>query len=306
MAPFPVTSSADGVRITLNEFLKQPSLIREVVLSMANQSFLADAVLRNAGTTPSGLIRYRESSPLYADTDVQTRAEFAEVAVGQISLGKPMIALVEEKALAAVISDEMVRRMNIDMLRTQLERIRNTMRRSYDRTLFRVLTEHPRVQRHVVPTPWDDPTAKHRIDLWDAKRLVSTAAPDGMADSEFGFEPDTLIIGRDAESALFASDEFNKVYLNSPQVTEAPIYRGQLPNSVYGLTIMVTPLAEFADKAVIMQRNVAGFIADELPLTVSDPYRIEERKMSRADVQRASAVGLDQPKAVVVLEGIAA
>lgn len=305
MAPISVTDSQAESRISINEFLRDPLLIREVVLSMANQSFLADSVLRNAGTTPSGLIRYRESSPLYADTDAQSRAEFAEVPIAEVSLGRPMIALVEEKALGVVVSDEMVRRLNIDMLQRQLLMVRNTMRRSYDRTLFKILTQHPRVQRHVVPKAWDDPTAKHRIDIFDAKRLISTAAPDGMADSEFGFTPDTLIIGRDAEAALFASDEFNKIYMNSPIVTQSPIYLGQLPNQVYGLDIMVTPLAEFADKAVIMQRKVAGFIADELPLTVSETYRVEEKKFSRADVQRASACGLDQPKAVVVLEGIA-
>lgn len=306
MAPFPVTDSTAGPRVTLNEFLKDPLLLQEVVLSMAKQSFLADAIFRAAGTTPAGLIKYRESSPMYANSEAEVRAEFAEVPIADISMGKPMIALVEETALGVIISDEMKRRMAIDLLSTQIRAVHNTMRRSYDRAAFRVLTEHPRVQRMVVPKEWDDPTAKHRLDLLDAKRLVATAQPDNMTDSEFGFEADTLVIGRDMESALFASDEFNKIYMNSPVVTEAPIYRGQLPRQIYGLDVFVTPLQQFANKAVVMQRKVSGFVADELPLQTTEWYRIEPRKMNRADVQRASAVGLDQPKAVVVLEGLAA
>lgn len=299
----PVTDSQAESRISINEFLKDPLMIREVVLSMTNQGFIADSVLRNAGTTPSGLIRYRESSPLYADSEPQTRAEFAEVPIAEVSLGRPMVALVEERALGVVISDEMVRRMNIDMLQRQLQMVRNTMLRSYDRTFFNVLFTHPRVQKHVVTTPWGDPDAKARIDIFDAIRAVEEASADNTIDSEFGFTADTLIIGRGSRADLFASDEFNKIYMNSPVITEAPIYRGQLPNQIFGLTVLVSSRVP-AGKAVVMQRNVAGFIADELPLTVSPTYRVEEKKFSRADVQRASAVGLDQPKAICVLEGV--
>jgi hypothetical protein len=298
-----VTDSQAESRIQINEFLKDPLMVREVVLSMTNQGFIADSVLRNAGTTPSGLIRYRESSPLYADSEPATRAEFAEVPIAEISLGRPMVALVEERALGVVISDEMVRRMNIDMLQRQLMMVRNTMLRSYDRTFFNVLFTHPRIQRHAVTTPWGDPDAKQRVDIFDAIRLVEEASADGTVDSEFGFTADTMIIGRGSRADLFASDEFNRIYMNSPAITEAPIYRGQLPRTIYGLNVLVSPRVP-PGKAIVMQRNIAGFIADELPLTVSETYRVEEKKFARADVQRASAVGLDQPKAVVLLEGV--
>lgn len=301
----PVNDSQSGNMISINEFLKDPLLIREVVLQMMTKHFLADTIFRNAGTTPSGMIRYKESSPIYANSDPQVRAEFAEVPIADVSVGRPMVALVEELALGAIISDEMRRRQNFDAFQRQLLAIRNSMTRKWDRTLFRMLFTHPRVQRMVVPKEWDDPTAKHRIDILDAKRLVTEASADDTPDAEFGFEPDTLIIGRSVEASLMASDEFNKIYMNSPVVTESPIYRGQLPRQIYGLDVFVSPLPELDDKAVATQRKVCGFVADELPLTVSETYRVEERKLSRADVQRASAAGLDQPKSVVILEGIA-
>lgn len=301
---FTVSDSQAGTQVTINEFLREPLMIREVVLNMTNRGVLVDAVLRNAGTTPAGLIRYRESSPIYADTDAQTRAEFAEVPIAEVSMGQPRIALVEERALGVVISDEMVRRLNIDMLQRQLLMVRNTMFRSWDRTFLNTIFTHPGVTRLPVTTPWDASTARHRVDLFDAIRLVEEASADDQgADSEFGFSADTLIIGRGSRAALFASDEFNRIYMNSPAVTSAPLYTGQLPNQVFGLTVMVSPYVP-AGKAVVMQRNIAGFVADELPLTVSPTYRIEEKKMARADVQRASAVGLDQPKAICILDGV--
>jgi hypothetical protein len=306
MALFPVTDSQAGPRITLNEFLNQPLLIQEAVLQVLNRQLMVDAVLRNAGTTQSGVIKYRESSPLFADTDAQTRAEFAEVPIAETSEGEPRVATVEERALAVVISDEMVRRQQVDMLQRQLLRVQNTMRRSWDRTFFDMIVDHPNVQRLVITNPWSNPTTgKPRIDLLEAIRLVEEAAPVGYTDAEWDFTPDTLIIGRGTKADLFTNEEFNKVYNSAGDAArENLMYTGTLPRQVYGLDVLVSATRVPAGKAIVMQRNVAGFIADELPLNVTPLYRKEENKMSRADVQRASGMGLDQPKAVVILEGV--
>jgi hypothetical protein len=56
--------------------------------------------------------------------------------------------------------------------------------------------------------------------------------------------------------------------------------------------------------AIVMQRNRAGFVADELPFMASPLYREEPRKTWRSDVQRAAAIGLDQPLSIVLLSGI--
>ena len=56
--------------------------------------------------------------------------------------------------------------------------------------------------------------------------------------------------------------------------------------------------------AIVMQRKRAGFVADELPFQASPLYRQEERKSSRSDVQRASAIGLDEPLSIVLLSGV--
>ena len=120
---------------------------------------------------------------------------------------------------------------------------------------------------------------------------------------EFDFEPDTLIISRDSKYDLFANEKFNRIYENSPLVSEHLLYTGKLPKQIQDLDVMVSSRVP-AGKAVVMQRNIAGFIMDELPLTVTPMYRVEEKKFSRADVQRASGVGLDQPKAIAVLDGV--
>jgi hypothetical protein len=301
---FPLLDSQSGPRITINEFLKDPLLIRELVLRMTSQGFIADALLRNAGQNASGVVKYRESSPIYANTDAQTRAEFAEVPIAETSEGEPKMALVEERALAIVVSDEMRRRMSIDPVQRQLLRVRNTMFRSWDRTFFDMIFDHPGVQHLAVPQPWSSTTTTARQDILEAIDMVERAAPDGIDDAEFDFEPDTLVIGTGTRTDLMGNEKFNQVY-QGDIASENLLYRGKLPRQIMNLDVLVSRRVR-AGKALVMQRNIAGFRSDELPLDVTPLYRDEPRKMSRADVQRATAMGLDQPKAIVVLDGVAA
>lgn len=303
MALFPANDSQAGPRVTINDFLKDPLLIRETVLRMTAQGWLADAILRPAGMTPAGVVRYRESSPLYANSDPQTRAEFAEVPIADTSEGEPRVSYVEEKALGAVISDEMRRRMNIDMLQRQLVRIRNSMFRSYSDTFLNAIFSHPSVQHVAVTNPWSDPDSTVREDIYEGVRLIEEASIDGTLNTQLEFEADTLIIGRGTRADLLGNEKFNKVYEQGDLVRENMLFTGRLPRQILTLDTLVSPRVP-AGKAIVLQRKICGFIADEVPLTVSELYRKEENKYWRADVQRASAMGLDQPLAVCILDGV--
>ena len=46
-----VVSAFDGPRITVNDFIKDPLRIPELIIQMTKQGFLADAVLRQGGNT---------------------------------------------------------------------------------------------------------------------------------------------------------------------------------------------------------------------------------------------------------------
>lgn len=303
MALFPVNDSQAGPRVTINDFLKDPLLIRETVLRMTAQGWLADAILRPAGMTPAGVVRYRESSPLYANSDPQTRAEFAEVPIADTSEGEPAVSYVEEKALGAVISDEMKRRQNIDMLQRQLVRIRNSMFRSYSDAFLNAIFTHPKVQHVAVTNPWSDPDSTVREDIYEGVRLVEEASIDGTLNTQLEFEADTLIIGRGTRADLLGNEKFNKVYEQGDLVRENMLFTGRLPRQILTLDTLVSPRVP-TGKAIVLQRKICGFIADELPLTVSEMYRKEENKYWRADVQRASAMGLDQPLAICILDGV--
>ncbi len=288
----------DGPRITIDAFLNDPLKIPALVFEMAQQQFIADALLRSAGPVNSGSVMYYTSTPFYADVDAAIRAEFGEVPVASGSRGAPKVTYVDERALAILISDEMKRRMNVDPVNTQLMQVRNTMVQNWDQAFITAIKAA--ITQTVTGSAWGTATTGSavRTDLVKAMQLIATAKAPGQ-NTAFGFKADTLVISQSRQFDIIRQEDFNKPYLGNI-ADENLLYTGKLPSKIMGLDVVVSRTLDDAT-ALVMQRKVCGFIADELPLQTSEMYRDEPRKTWRADVQRASAIGIDQPLAVAAI-----
>lgn len=295
-----VVSSVDGPRITVNDFVKDPLRIPELVINMAKQGFLADSVLRNGGINEAGAVRFNESTPLYADDNAEIRAEFAEVPVGITSTGDPRVAFVSERSLAIMVSDEMRRRQTLDPVTRQLTQVRNTLVRSWDDAFMNAVLTNSGVNTVTAAAGWSGASVDIRKDINAARKLVDNAqTPSG---SEFAFEADTLIVNKTTKFDLLNSSQFQGPYQGNI-ASENLLYTGKLPNQILTLDVLVSNRVP-TGKAIVLHRNVAGFISDELPLQATPLYRDEPRKTWRSDVQRASAIGIDNPKAITVISGV--
>lgn len=295
-----VVSSFDGPRVTVNDFVKDPLRIPELVINMAKQGFLADSVLRNGGLNESGAVRFNESTPLYADDNAEVRAEFAEVPVGTTSVGDPRVTFVEERALAILVSDAMRRRQVIDPVTRQLTQVRNTLIRSWDDAFMKAIIGNAGVNTVTAAAAWSGASVDIRKDINAARKLVDNAQTANG--SEFAFEADTLIVNKTTKFDLLGSEQFQGPYVGNI-ASENLHYTGKLPNQILTLDVLVSNRVP-AGKAIVLHRNVAGFISDELPLQATPLYRDEPRKTWRSDVQRASAIGIDNPKAITVISGV--
>jgi len=302
--PTPVYSASDGPRITVDALIKDPLQIPALILDMSQNEFVVDAVLRNAGLAQSGVIRYEESTPLYADQNPSLRAEFGEVPVVPTSIGLPRAVYAHERAMAIMVSDEMKRRQVVDPVTRQMLQVKNTMVYSWNAAFISAVLNNSSVQTQVSANPWASSNATIRADLANAGYLIENAnitSPSGIP-QWLGFEPDTLIVNHVTRAALLQSSSFAAPYLGDI-ASENLLYTGKLPNKIFNYDVLVSRQIPVGN-AILMQRNRAGFIADELPMMASPLYRDEPRKVWRSDVQRAAAIGFDQPLAVVVLSGI--
>jgi hypothetical protein len=314
---YPITSSYDGQRITVDDYLKDPLRIPALVLDIMQNEFIIEHVLRNAGNNQSGAVRYEQSTPLFAAKDATLRAEFAEVPAVTGDVGEILVAYSYERAMAISVSDEMRRRQLLDPVTRQLTQVKNTMIKDWNQAFFALLQSTiPTTQVYAINSSeaWDGTTSIAgsssptpfiiRDQLADAKYLVDNAALPSQPQNFFGYEADTLICDHVAKLALFKSQDFARPYIGDI-ASEAIQYTGLMPRQVMNLNVLVSRQCPTGNAFVLM-RNRLGFISDEVPMTATPLYRDEPRKMWRSDIQRASAMGLDQPFAIVQLTGITA
>lgn len=302
MAPLPTVTSQDGPKITLNAFLKDPLLVPTTVVKLMDQGFLADAILRRAGQADAGVVRFDESTPIYSDSTVRVRAEMAEVPIAQGSLGNPNVAYTEDRSLSVVITDEDKRRSNIDKLNVRMMQVKNSIVQAWDKAFVTAVLTNPSVNAYTASGVWSAGSYDIRNDILSAAKTIDTATdPQG---SQYGFEADTLVVNKTTKYDLLRSAQFQTPYVGNI-ASENLRYTGVLPRKILDFDVLVVPSNILADgTAIMLQKNVAGFIADEVGLNATATYRDEPRKVWRSDVQRVSAVGLDQPKACTLITGI--
>jgi hypothetical protein len=302
--PTAVRGYSDGPRITVNELLKDPLVIPQLILDITQNEFVMDSVLRNGGAAPSGAVRYAESTPLYADDYPEIRPEFGEVPVVPTSIGIPRVVFSHERAMAIMVSDEMRRRQSVDPVTRQLLQVKNTMVYSWNTAFYSAVVANASIQTLAVANTWASAGATIRADIAQACYLVENAniaAPSGVI-QWLGFEADTMIINHGTKNTFLQSNTFAAPYVGDI-ASENLLYTGVLPQKILNLDVMVSRQVP-AGNAIIMQRNRCGFYADELPFVAGPLYRDEPRKTFRSDTQRAAALGLDQPLSICLLSGV--
>lgn len=304
MATTKVVSVQDGPRLTVSSLIKNPTVIQRRLISMMENQFIVDSLLRKLPPTDSGVYEYHESTPLFADGDAEIVEEFGEIPVITGRVGQRKVAYTVKRALALLISIEMRNRNNIDRVNTQQVQIKNTMIRTWETAFFRVLLNHPDVPSLAATGAWDDSSSKIRTDIAEATSLIEDATT-GEAQNYLGFTPNTLVIGKRTRTDLIQSDDFMKAY-SDKLVDQSPAYTGTLPGQFVGLNIMVSREMDrlAPGRALLLERGTVGGIGDERPLHVTPLREDPDREVWRSNTIRQSAIVIDQPKAAAWITGV--
>jgi hypothetical protein len=309
--PTQIVSVQDGPRLTVNELTKAPTVIPRRILSMMDNQFLVDDVLRPASDAPGGSVLYHESTPLYTADDPAILDEFGEIPITSGSLGVPLVARVVRRALGLRVSKTMIDRNDVDAVNIQVVQIRNTMVRAWEDALFSAIIANASVQVVQTDVAWGASGSHIRADVNAAKYLIKMAAADAAGKQKFGYVADTLIISVDTESDFLNSNEVSTPYVGNI-ADENLKYTGKLPNKFLGLDVLVSwrLSAYFVSGAIVCQRKIFGGISNERPLQATPLYgegggpNGGPRESWRTDTTRASAIFIDQPKAVVLIAGV--
>lgn len=299
----PIVSSTDGPRITVDSLIKNPTVIPMRILELAKNQFIADAVLRNAGSSASGVAMFYRSTPLFSDTGAAIRSEGAEYRVAQTSIGTPMVAASVDRGLGLIVTDEERSRNQVDRVNQKMVQVKNTLVRDWD-TAFITALLNSGIQTFAAATAWATSTTI-RKDILNAQKLVNQASTGDQTNNFLQFTADTLIITENSSFDVLTNDDFKSIYQGN-LADQNVQYTGKLPQKLLNLTTLVVksggPLAD--GNAIVLERGTVGFISDEEPLQSTPLYRQQERRRWRSDTNRKSIIGIDQPKAACLITGV--
>lgn len=303
-----IVSVSDGNRLTVSDLVKNPLFIPTKLKELIENQFISEALFRDAGPNPSGVVGYREGDPTFLDDDVQDVAEFGEIPVSSGQLGIPRMAYAVKKALGVRVSKEMIDENDIDAVNKQMTGLKNTFIRANDRGA-KTLLQSTAVPTMPVSTAWDATGGKPRTDLARGIEQISTAAPaEATEDEYYGFSPDTLVVHPGLLATLMDNDQILKIY-NGNVANESIAYTGAIPGQLMGLTVIQSRTFPI-DKALILERGTVGFYSDTRPLQFTELYpegggpNGGPRETWRSDASHKRAMGLDQPKAALWLTGL--
>ena len=208
----------------------------------------------------------------------------------------------------------MIDRNNTDAVNIQITQLRNTMIVAWEDAFFSAIIANPLIQTLHTDTPWSDPDSHIRKDVNAAKFLIKNASSDGNGQNgkaKLQYRANTLILSTETETDFLDSDEVNSVYVGNLAASNLR-YTGTLPNRFLGLDVVTSwrlDLYSFGS-ALVLERGTVGFISDERRLSSTPMYGEGNgpnggpTESWRTDTTRASALGIDQPLACVLLTGV--
>lgn len=309
-----ITGRQDGPRLTVAQMMKAPTIIPKRSLSMLDNQFLVDVILRNGGANQAGLVLFWETTPQYANDQPSVLDDFAQIPVTSGSLGTPKAVRVVRRAMAIRVSKTMIDRNNVDLVNTQITQVRNTMIAAWEDAFFSAFIANPNIQTMATDVVWSDDDSHIRKDVNGAKFLIKNASSDGdgqSGHSKLGYKADTLIVSTVTESDFLDSDEVSKVYIGTLAPSNLQ-YTGVMERKFLGLDVVSSWRLDVYSfgSAIVCERKTLGFISDERPLEATPMYpegggpNGGPTESWRTDTTRASAIGVDQPLAAVLITGV--
>ena len=305
--------SYDGPRLTVAAMIKSPTVIPNIILSMRDQMFFTDNILRAAGTAPSGAFVYYASTPLTTADTPPIVAEGGEIPLTLGQLGTPSTGRTVKRALGVAITEEMQNRNDYGAVDVQLTQLRNGFGITWNGAFITAaLAAVTGFQTYATAGSWTSSTAAQgfiRNDISKAIQRIRLADADtsnGTGIQKFGFAPDTLIINPVQYTSLLISPEMQSYWVgnaatNNPVLGDDPFTL--LPTPIFGLRTYVTWQMTAGTALILQSKRVGGYV-DERPFMVQPRQYDPNRETYRWNALRQSGIFVDQPQAIISITGL--
>lgn len=297
---------------TVKDFIKNYTLIQDVLTVKAQNQFISESLFTGGYNADGGGIQFAQSSagggtPQYMeesdddaneDFSINEGSEFHRVHMTEVT---PQRAFVRKYGIEGEITYEEERRNQLGALSRMTTRMRNTIVKHLDGIAMQMLLTSPLIRNAPSTNPWGPTVTTIFDDLMNAQAMVEDEETSGGT-----FNANTLVLNNVDYLNLMRNREVKDVKGGPAPENFSTSYRPKYVDTlgeIAGLTIMRTR-ALAAGTALVLERGAIGGIADEVPLYMQPPERINKREVIEIRAGRTTTAFLTDPGAIVRLQGI--
>lgn len=248
-APPPTVS---GDYVTIHRLLQNPALIARRLRTMAEQRFIADALLTGRFEAVGGAIQYEQGESLYTDRSPEVIKPGMKYPQAGLPLGPTQTAAVDKWGEDVPVWDEAIKRLNRNPVDRAFIKLINQMVKTVDGVALAVIASQV-TQTAAAAASWSTATAKQIfLDVAKAKAAV--------VDLNEGFEPDTVVVPTLAWTLAMAT--FTDAGYLPREDRSSPVLTGEFP-VIDGMRWLATPNIPVANAALVVDSTQLGGMADE-------------------------------------------
>ncbi|NDK91042.1 hypothetical protein GYA93_15830 [Gordonia desulfuricans] len=300
----PAAPTISGDKVTISTFLNSPTLVSRRIRELAEQRFIADALLTARLQVSGGAVLYEQGETIFSDRAPESVAPGSEYPLTTNSHGTPQLAKTEKWGQDSLVTDESISRQNMDPVNRALTKQVNHLVKTVDSlALSAIASVIDGTNSAAAAAVWDGSSAKILSDVFD-----SVAKIRALND---GFEPDTLVV-TDLMLAKIMADKDVAAY-RAREDKANPVYTGDFP-VIGGVRILASPNLPAAKTAYLVDTAQLGGMADE---KIGGPgyssqggvgveaksIRDDDRDQWRIRARRVTVPIVLEPKAVFAITG---
>jgi len=257
MSTFPPGSvSVSGSTVSASVFLSRPDFVARRLRTLADLRYVGSNLLRGRASAEGGAVGYETAGEsIFADAAPEVVAPGSEYTLTTTGAGTPAVAKVKKWGKDSLVTDEDIKRRNMDSVNRGLNKLANSAGLVVDKAVTAAIASAVTATTGAGAV-W---TSNGTTVLRDI--MLAQAA---IAGQNMGYQADTLLVSdtmwaelasNSALAALFARENLNN-----------PVYTGRFSN-LAGLDVVHVPAANLpggvGTVAYVLDSQNLGFIATE-------------------------------------------
>ncbi len=242
--------------LSASRFLANPAFVARRIQELGDLRYVGAQLLSGRQDTTGGAVGYETVEGIFADKTPEPVAPGSEYTMTTIGDGPGGLARVVKSGQDTLVTDEAIKRRNMDPVEKGLRKLVNSQGRAIDGSIISLIASSVTTTTPAT-TAWTAASGTTILrDILKAKAAITS--------QNLGYDPNVLLV-----------DDITGAYLASDPVVAAAMAREDRNNTIYsgrfpviaGLTVVTTNTANLpggvGTKAWVLDTTQLGFIATE-------------------------------------------